>query len=242
MFRLLKILPLLLAFIALSIFSSCGSSHGAQVRVVNAIPDAAANLDININGTKDFPNVAFDTVYPTQTTPASYVSVPSGSVTIEAFNTGTTSNPVVNSTTASLSGSTQYTLLLAGFLNNSPQAFPITDNNTAPSTGDVKIRIIDGSAVFGANGIDVAIYQTGLTPPSSPQIMGLSLGQASDYQSLTFESSYTIEVFRHGNGTGLFTFTPPTGFVTGEIMTMVIVDAPGGGTYSPTPLVMTDLN
>ena len=179
MFRLLKALPLTLAIAALSIVAiSCGSSGQARVRVVNAIPDASANLDININGTKDFTNVAFDSVYPTQTTPASYVSVPSGSDTIEAFNTGTTTSPVVNSTTASLSGSTQYTVLLGNYLNKSPQAYLITDNNTAPTTGNVEIRVIDGSALANAEstGIDVYIYQTGLQPPGTPQIYDLPLG------------------------------------------------------------------
>src|SRR5271157_4675975 len=107
MFRLLKALPLALAVAALSIVAtSCASSGSTRVRVVNAIPDNGSNggiaLDININGTKDFPSVAFDTVYPTQTTPASYVSVPSGSDTTIASDAGTTTNPVITSTAANV--------------------------------------------------------------------------------------------------------------------------------------------
>jgi len=244
MFRLLKALPLALAIAALSIVAtSCGSSGSAKVRVVNAIPDNGSNggiaLDIDINGTKDFPSVAFDTVYPTQTTPASYVSVPSGSDTIIAYDTGTTTSPVVNSTTASLSGSTQYTMLLGGFAAQSPQAYLITDNNTAPTTGYVNIRIINGSASAGTNGIDVAIYQNGLQP-GSPQITGLPLGQGSGYQSLIFETSYCIEVFPHGSGT--YQVNQCYAQATGQISTVVIVDTQGGAAISPTPLEMVDLN
>jgi hypothetical protein len=247
MFRLLKALPLALAIVAivaLGLFAaSCNSSGNALVRVVNAIPDAPANLDVDINGTKDFPNVQFDNVYPTQkpSGPAQYTSVVSGSDSIEAFDTGTTT-VVVNSTTATLGASTQYTMLLGGFLNSSPSAYVITDNNTVPTTGNVNIRIINGSAISGSNGIDVYIYQTGLQPPANPSVTGLSLGASSGYLPFTFESSFSFDVYFHGNGFKQFTFTPNTGFVTGEIMTLVIVDQPNGGAISDIPLVLVDLD
>jgi Domain of unknown function (DUF4397) len=248
MFRLLKALPLTLAVAALSIIAiGCGSGSSAKVRVVNAIPDASANLDININGTKDFTNVQFDAVYPTQTTPASYVSVPSGSDTIEAFNTGTTSSPVVAPTTASLSGSTQYTVLLGNYLNKSPQAYLMTDNNTVPTTGNVEIRVINGSALANAEstGIDVFIYQTGLQPPGTPQISALPLGSASSYQSLTWESSYHIDVYITNIPAKQLSFDLPQGGssgTAGQITTLVIMDNPGGASIDPFPLVMVDLN
>ena len=65
MFRLLKALPLTLALAALSLFAaSCGSSNQSQIRVVHAIPDGPA-LDINVNTTKVFTNIAFGGVQPT---------------------------------------------------------------------------------------------------------------------------------------------------------------------------------
>jgi len=248
MFRLWKALPLTLAVAALSsVATSCGSGS-ARVRVVNAIPDngsqGAIALDIDINGTKDFPSVQFDTVYPTQTTPASYVSVPSGSDTIIAYDAGTTTNPVVNSNTASLGGSTQYTMLLGGFSAHSPQPYLITDTNTVPTAGNLEIRVINGSAVSAQyGGIDVYVYQNGLQPPTTPQISGLNLGQGSSYLSLTYESNYCIDFYLHGTGTKYTgCFAQGGSSTAGQITTLVIVDLPGGGAISPTPLEMVDLN
>src|SRR5260370_23572205 len=113
MFRLMKALPLTLALAALSIFATgCGSSSQSQVRVIHAISDGPA-LDINVNTTKVFTNLAFSGVQPP---PPAYTKVSSGSDTLEAFDTGTTT-PVINSTSVSLSGSSQYTVLLTRFLN-----------------------------------------------------------------------------------------------------------------------------
>jgi hypothetical protein len=250
MFRLLKALPVVLgivAIVALGVFAaSCGSGGNALVRVVNAIPDNSESLDVDVNGTKDFPSVAFDTVYPTPTTPASYTPVPSGSVSIEAFIAGQTTNPIVAPTTTSLSASTQYTVLLGGFPGSSPSAYLLPDNNTVPTTGNVNIRVIDGSAVAGSNGIDVVIYQTGTNPPpvSQAQVVGLPLGQASSYLSLTYESNYSIQVYQHGNGNPLFNFGFAQGGSSsaGPVTTLVILDNPAGTAIYPTPIVLSDLN
>jgi Domain of unknown function (DUF4397) len=240
MSRLLKILPLTLALAALSIFaSSCGSGT-SQVRVINSIPQSP-DLDVDINGTKYFPSVETGFVYPTPTTPVSYISVPAGGDTIEAFDAGTTSDAVVPSQSISLGGSTQYTVVLGGFITNNPQAYLITDDNTVPATGYVNIRVIDGSATAGNNGIDAILYPQGTTP-GSKQVTGLVLGQASAYLPLTFEEGgYCIEVFNTGNDTPLFnycTFAQSTGSIT----TLVIVDNDQTGIgISAQPLVYLDV-
>ena len=229
MFRLLKALPLALALAALSFFAaSCGSSSQSQVRVLHAISDGPA-LDINVNTTKVFTNIAFSGVQPT---PPAYTKVASGSDTLEAFDTGTTT-PVINSTSVSLSGSSQYTVLLTGFLNgtpgaNAPTFFTITDNNAVPTAGNVEIRIIDGSPDTNIGGV-------------TPQISGLLLGQASSYQSLNVSGNvYEVIVTPNGNQTPIinqnYTIT------TGSIRTFVMVDNTGGGGISEFPLELNDLN
>ncbi|MGB8011107.1 MAG: DUF4397 domain-containing protein [Terriglobales bacterium] len=247
MFRLLKASPLLLAIAALSLVTtSCNSSGSAKIRVIDVIPQSE-NLDIDINGTKITESLTDGlqdgSVYPAQgTSGAQYVSVASGTDTLEAFVTGTTTSPIIDDTSASLKGSIEYTVLLGGFLSNNPQVYLITDNNTAPATtsNQIEIRIINGSAISNNyKGIDVAVYESIAQPPS-PQITGLGLGQASSYTTYPFESSYSIEVFLHGSTTPLFTFTPAN-FQTGEIMTLVIVDLASGGAVSTRPIVMVDV-
>jgi hypothetical protein len=253
MLRWLKVLPLALAIVALGVVAiSCNSGGNALVRVVNAIPNNGANgatsVDVYVNGTKDFPNVMFQDAYPTPTnTGAQYLPVPSGSDTIQAYDLDETTGSIFGNggITENLSASTQYTALLAGFVipSGPPQVYLITDNNSAPTTGDLNIRVINGSATSTAyGGIDVAVYQSGIQNIPTPQISALGIGQASMQSNLTYESEYAVQVFYHGQQNAQiqnYAFSTATGSVT----TVVIFDAAGGGGgLSLTPLVMTDLN
>jgi Domain of unknown function (DUF4397) len=246
MFRLLKALPLTLALAALSFFAtSCGSSSQSQIRVVQAISDETTALDVDVNGTKiTTAPLAFDGVQPT---PPAYTKVASGSDTLEAFDTGTTT-PVINSTNASLSGSSQYTVLLTGFLNgtgpNAPAFNLITDNNAAPTSGNVEIRIIDGSANTPQGGFNVYIVPQGANIGTlTPQISGLLIGQASLYQTLNITGN-VYEVIVTPNGTQNPYINQTYTIPTGSIRTFVIVDNQGGGGGVPSqiPLELNDLN
>jgi hypothetical protein len=246
MFRLLKALPLTLALAALSFFAtSCGSSSQSQVRMVQAISDETTALDVDVNGTKiTTAPLAFGDVQPI---PPAYTKVASGSDTLEAFDTGTTTVVIAN-TSASLSGSSQYTVLLTGFLNgtgtNAPTFYTIPDNNAAPTSGNVEIRIIDGSANTPQGGFDVYIV-----PPSTdirtltPQISGLLIGQASSYQTLNITGN-VYEVIVTPNGTQSPFINQNYTIPTGSIRTFVIVDNQGGGGGVPSqiPLELNDLN
>jgi len=245
MFRLLKALPLTLALAALIIFTtSCSSSNQAQVRVVNAIPDSqTAGLDVDVNGNKIFTALTFPNFQPS----SGYTKVASGSDTIQAFDTGTTTNPIfgTNGVSASLSGSTQYTVLLAGFIAN-PAAVRLTDNNTAPTSGNIEFRIVHASP---SNQTPLDVY---IVPPLTditnvtPQIGGsnpLTYQQASIYVPLAFATGgYSVILTANNNKTPLF--NPPFGIAppTGSIRTLVLVDVQGGSAMSPTPTVLNDLN
>src|SRR6266849_450465 len=219
MFRLLKALPLTLALAALSFFAaSCGSGSQSQIRVVNAIPDVPNNtpLDLDVNGTKVITALAFPNFQPS----SGYTKVASGSVTIAALDTGTTTQ--VLSSTGPLSGSTQYTVVLAGFIAN-PSAVQITDNNAAPTSGNIEFRVIHASP-SGTTPLDVYIV-----PPATditnvtPQISGLSNNtQASAYVTVAFATNgYSVILTASGNKTPLF--NPPYGIAppTGSIRTLV---------------------
>ncbi len=260
MLRLLKALPFALALAALIIIAtSCGSGGSAEVRLINTIPDNGVNgsiaLDIyfNNNLTSTSP-LAVNTVQPAISTPAKYLNVPSGNDTIVAYDTGTKSNPVVSQSSetglsSSNNNSVQYTLLFAGYTDAPPELYVISDSNTPPTSGNVKIRVIDGSAFEGANALDVYIYQTGTIPPTTPQISDLTIGttgntgSSSGYYLYSFSSGQPasiIEVVREG-GPILYNFSLPA-FSAGEIMTVVLNDEPGGATINPHPMVLVDLN
>ena len=241
MLRLLKVLPAALALVLLGLFAmSCGSGNSAQVRVVNVISDGPA-VDVEVNTVKSFTDVAVGSVQPQ---PPAYTGVTSGNDTVAVLDTGTTTQ--IFSNTASLNGGTQYTMLLGGFLNgsgnNAPTAYVITDNNTAPVTGNVEFRIINGSPSAPGGAVDVYII-----PPDTgiggltPQVSSLELGQASAYISMNYSSTgYSVIVTPAGNQTIYINqvYTPPTN----SIRTLVLEDVSGGGFLSQFPLVLNDLN
>jgi hypothetical protein len=246
MLRLLKALPLTLALAALSFFSiSCGSSNSTQIRVINAIPDADGNLDVDFNGNKITGStpMSFGSIFPTTNPPATYTGVSSGSGTITAYVTGTTTNPV-NNGTSSFNGSTQYTVVLDGFARNNNSPAVLIDNNTAPTSGSQIIRVIDASAFTPGGGQGQGGFDVYITPPGgdttgiTPQTIGL--GQATTYQSMT-NGNYNLVVVPHGGQIPIINWG--IGEADGTVRTLVIVDNSGGGSGpAPAPELFTDVN
>ena len=241
-----------LALAALSIFTiSCSPTNLTQVRVINAISDGPG-LDVYFNGGKSFTNIAFTQVQPS---PPIYSSIYSGQDTVEAYKSGTTTNPLfiyngignsgqgTSGAIADLNGSTQYTVILDG-LYAGPSLVVIRDNNAVPFENDEEFRVINASPHSPTGGVDVYIV-----PPSTedltnytPQITGLGNGQGSTYQSLTYVSiGYNVMVTANGSKKALITelLTPNSQSIT----TVVLVDNLGGlNGMSQTPLVLQDLN
>lgn len=227
--RLSKALPLTLALAFLCLLgvfaASCGSGNTTAARLVDAVSDGPA-LDVDVNGTKVFTDVVFSN--PVQPTPPAYSSVPSGTVTLQAVNTGTTT-PYINPVNTALNGSAQYTIVMTGFNTGTRSAAPtfwtVSDNNTAPVVGNVEFRIINAStnSLNLSGGLDFYIVQPnqGL---GTPAVSGLTLGQGSAYVSENFNAlGYTVYVTPHGNQNVLFNINYKT--PTGSIRTLVVVDS-----------------
>ncbi len=226
--RLLKALPLTLAIASLCLLgifaASCGSNN-TQARLVDAISDGPA-LDVDVNGTRVFTDILFST--PVQPLPPAYSSVPSGTVTLQAVNTGGTT-PYINSVNTTLNGSAQYTIVMTGFNSGTQGAAPtfwtVSDNNTAPVVGNVEFRIINAAtnSLPLSGGLDIYIVQPG-QQINTPAVSGLTLGQGSAYISENFNTlGYTFYVTPHGNQNVRFNITYQS--PTGSIRTLVIVDS-----------------
>ncbi len=226
--RLSKAVPVVLSLGLLCLFgvfaASCGSSGNAQVRVVDAISNSPA-LDVEVNTTKVFTNISFGAVMPA---PPAYNGVPSGTVTLAAVNTGGTTS-YINPANTTLSGSGHYTLLLAGtnagIQAAAPAFYSISDNNTAPTTGNVEFRIINASVnlINLQGGLDIFIVQPG-QQFGTPAVSGLTFGQGSAYVPENFNGAgYTVGITDSGQGQTFFTNTYQS--PTGSIRTLVIVDS-----------------
>lgn len=244
MFRMLRILPLILAMAALGIFAaSCGTDH-AQMRFVQASPDlpGAENVDVTVD-TKSF---ATGLPYLGVSPATGYTSVNSGSRAVEVFVAGTTTNPLINSN-ISLSGGQHYTVLASGDVG-SLAAVVLTDNNTAPSSGNVNLRVIHDSPSAPTSGTGPGPLDIYIVPPGtdiinmSPNIPSLQYQQASTYQPLAAGPLQVI-----ATQTGDVSKTPLANqtyndLTAGQVRSFVIVDVAGGGQVSLSPLELSDLN
>ena len=245
----LKPLSFMLALAASVFFTaSCGSSKGSsQVRVLNAIPDGQ-EVDVEVNGTKDFSQLSFESIAPTSQ--PSYTKVPSGSVTFEAFLTGTSTSARPRST-FTLNNGTQSTVILTG-LNSvilgtfEPTAVPFTDNNKAPASGSLEFRIINASPSSPGGMVDVYFEPNpfdGNLQGLDPQISGLGYQQAK-YQSVMANaqgSGIAVLVTASGAKTPLIQHNYSSPTTGGTISTLVLVDVAHGGQMSQLPILLNDL-
>ncbi len=260
MLRLLKALSLTLAIVALSIVATSCGSNGTHARFVNAIDTQndygeSGGLDIFVNGGKPFVDITFASA-----SASTYTSVPSGSDTIAAVQTG--SIPPANqlfSQTVSLNSGSQYTLVATGIANDSgvdaPTLLTFSDNNSEPTNGTINFRVINASpgGPQGAGGEPVDIY---LVPNNgqqacsgTPTISSLAYQKTSSYVNLNYYagppgSGFIMYVCLAEGGTPLFSgYSISVGSQNqGSIRTLILTDAASGGAMGPKPIVLSDLN
>jgi len=229
---------------ALIIFATnCGNDH-SKVRVVNVSPDAGG-LDVAVDGKTVVTDVAFAGISPAN----SYLTVTAGNHTVEFRDTGTTTDRI-NSNIA-FASKKEYTLLAVGKVNLPPPDPPPpstiaallkTDDNSAPTSGNIKLRVIHASEDGPAH-IDIFVVAPGTDiTDATPTIASLAYQQASDYQNL---AAGTYEVIMT-NSTDLTHGTrivdQQYSLTAGQIRTLVTLDTPDGTAMSDTPLKLSDLN
>jgi hypothetical protein len=244
MSRLLKLLSLTLTLAVLILITSSCASTGAQVRLINAIPDSPA-VDVYVNGTKVFKNVPFGGVQP-NTSPVHYQGAGTGNVAIQGYATDTTANPISPEGNVTFTGSTQYTLIAVGLELNDDPPIVFADNNLVPVSNNLEIRIINVSPSSPTAGLDVYFVTPGTDITSfHPQITALGYGQASPYEQLPFQSAGYSIIFT-ANLSKIPLITQTSNAATGSITTMVILDNPTQNNtlngMSTTPLILNDLN
>ena len=248
MLRLLKALPFTLAIAALSIVATSCSSSGTKARFVNAIQNTSqygGNLDVEVNGVKQFTDVPFGNAAST------YTNISSGNDTFEGLENPLDTTTVFTDST-SLSGGTEYTLVATGFAGgtgNSVVFLSFSDDNTAPNDGFVNFRVINASPNSPSSGVDIWIYPTPQAlpaPPPAPMIPSLAYQSASRYLTVPYNSDgggFTVFVNTAGDGQIFNVNVPVSGSLgSASICTLVLEDNANGGSISFHPTVLNDLN
>jgi uncharacterized protein DUF4397 len=196
----------------------CGSSS-AHVRVLNAIP-IQSSIDMLI----DSKNVASSIPYGAA---SGYVTVSSGSRHLQIEPSSST--PFVDQTISVSSGS--YDTIL----DMTSGATVLTDDNSAPTSGDVKIRVLNASSNLGAADIYVVTSGTGLG--ATPTFSSLGVSAASGYDSVS-AGSYQVYFVTPGTSHVILN-TNALSFSSGQVRTVVVLDGQTGGI---TTSQLADLN
>ncbi len=232
MLRRFKTLPLALALTAVSLFAtSCGSSN-SKFRMFNAIPNLTTAVDVLIDG-RVVGTVSFGAGTPT----SGYLSVSSGTRHVQVFPTGQTTGAYFDGN-LSLSSGTPYTFLLAGPTVSLQHAL-FTDNLTAPTSSSAALRVIAAWSSFQTSA-DVYLVTAGTGSASgTPLLSGIAYPTASSYQTFP-AGSYAFLVTPTGLPGAVDVDVPDATFSGGKIYTYVLIDLPGGGEPSGTPVVLND--
>lgn len=227
-----KLLTLLLATTAL--VGACsddddntGPDGEAQLRVVHASPDAPA-VDVLVDDAVVLSNVAY-------LQSSSYLDVPDGERNIKV-NAAGTSTTVIDAD-ADLADGSDYTVIASGLLA-SIEPIVLEDDNTAPGSGNVKVRAIHGAP--SAPAVDVYVTAPGADlSGATPVLTGVEFGDVADYLEVP-AGEYQVRVTLAGTTTVAIDSGPIT-LSSGQIRTVIAVDAAGGGAPFDF-LLLQDLN
>jgi hypothetical protein len=208
--------------------TNCGNTgSNAQLRALEASPDEATTLNVLLDGTTIFSNIALGT-------PTNYASVASGSrhLQVEPSNSST---PSIDET-ITFNTSTNYTLITANFATSLTPIL-LTDNLTAPASGDFQLRLVNAAPRAGP--IDIYVVAPGTAAGSVPAtVTSLPFTSATSYQSLT-AGSYDV-IFTQAGFSGVpYVQLSSVAFGAGQNRTVVLVPNAGGG-Y--TAVMLNDLN
>ena len=208
--------------------AGCGDdAHRSRLRVVHASPDAP-NVDVLVDGKTVVTNAPYETA-------SAYLTVGSGTRHVEVRATGGTSDVI--DAKPSFTPNAFYTILAVNTLANI-EPLVLTDDNAAPPTGQIKLRLVHAAPSAGPVDIYVEAPGTDITTVS-PTLTNVPFKGVSDYLTVA-AGSYEVFI----TPTGSKTVAIDSGALTlaaGQIRTAVALDKLNGGTPL-TAIVLSDLN
>lgn len=220
----------LLTISAALLVSGCGSTTTSNVRAVNASP----GLSQSVFQVGTIP-IAFNIPYGTvgvdpkgqYTTDASgiYREVGTGTNQLIALYAQLASSPLATGK-ATLVKNSNYTVVS---LASGPQLhlLTLTDDNSAPSGGNFKLRLMDASPSAGS--VDVYLTAPGANLPNAkPLQTDFLFGQVTQTYFEIAPASYELRVTPTGDPSAVLIDVPfaPSG---GNVYTAFLLDPPAGG-------------
>lgn len=226
-----QLLSVIGLFASLSL-TGCGSSNSSgtvQLRLMNASPQQP-NLNMLID------NSSFQSSIPYPSASA-YASEAAGTHTVQLEAVDSTTALTTQSIT--LSSGADYTVLAVESTTASTALTMslLNDNNTAPSSGNVEVRIINASPDFGNADVYISAPGVGTSSGTGPSVGNLAFPAASSYQTLV-AGAYEI-YFTVAGQQDIAVDSGPLSLTGGQIQTLVLV---GDATTGYTSTLVSDLN
>jgi hypothetical protein len=208
---------------------SMGALADARIIVGHFAPFSAdleeTSVSVALNGEVALENVKFKTF-------TDYIPLPAGEYKVDIIPTGMT-EPVL-SETYTLADNTDYTVFASGDGVNQPLAlFALGDDNTAPATGNVKVRVFHAAPFANTlEGTEVSIRTAGGDLVAG--LTGVPFGIGSDFLELP-EGIYDLKV---ASNDGLTNYIDPlpVELTSGTIVTLFAV---GNGSLQPLGIIAT---
>jgi hypothetical protein len=197
------------------LIAGCGGGGTTRFRLMNAVPDES-NLEVLVNGTSVASNVAYGTS-------TGYQAVKSGSQQVVIEPSG--SSTALITQPISFSSGTDTTVIASNF-SSSIAALVLSDDNSAPTSGDFKLRIVNSAPGLGPADVYIVTPATDLNTVS-PTLNSLGFNSASGYQSLT-AGSYEVILTPAGQKFPAIE-TGSLSFVSGQVRTFVGLNSQSGG-------------
>jgi hypothetical protein len=217
-----------LGLVTLSLLAiSCGSSSSTHtsVRMVNAIVDENS-LDLLIDTKSAATGVAYGDA-------SAYVGISAASHELQVEPSGETN--VLIDRTDTFSSGVNATLLTLNFSDNANSVL-LSDDNSVPTSGNFKLRIINASPGLGPQDVYVVATGSGIGN-IAPTFSSLASGSAAGYLTLP-DGNY--DIFFTAPGTkGANVSVQNMAFTSTQIRTILALNNPGGGF---TTSVLSDLN
>ncbi len=228
----LKLLSLLLA--ATTLTAACsddddtsGPDGEARVRVVHASPDAP-NVDVLLDDAEVLADVPYLAA-------SDYLEVPAGEHNVKV-NAAGTSTSVIDAD-VDLTDGTDYTVIASGLVA-SIAPIVLEDDNSAPGSGNARVRAIHGAP--SAPAVDIYVTAPGADlEAETPALSAMEFGDVADYIEAP-AGDYQVRVTPAGTKTVVID-SGTLSLASGQVRTAIAVDATGGGAPFSL-LLLEDLN
>ena len=191
-----------------------GVGSGARIRVVNALPGTPV-VDVLVDGRVVAASVSYGSVTP-------YLRVEPGAGTLEVRAAGSTTALLQVALDPSRSG--DFTVVASTAV--SPLGSPlIPDDNSAPATGQRRLRLVHAAPAVPA--VDVYVTAPGASL-GTPAIAGVSVGTATSYLTES-TGSRQIRLTVAGSPSLIVADSGPITLAAGSVTSLLLLDRAGGG-------------